>query len=162
MLSAVGLIAEDPIGHNRLIQGNECEFVLSRRAAREVALRSLFQMDVGRTDVEGALSYNLQILPLSEKAVFFARQLVEGTVAHLEDIDETIRRSALRWSVDRMARTDRNILRLAIFELLYHSEAPAKVIVNEAVELAKSYGDDDSGKFVNGILGQVLRSTSAT
>lgn len=131
---------------------------MSRRAAREAALRALFQIDVGRSSPERALEYNLEELQIPTKERSFATDLVMGAVRNLEELDGVIHRFAERWSVDRMARTDRNILRLALYELLYVDEIPPSVSVNEAVELAKAYGDFDSPKFVNGVLGNVVRS----
>lgn len=135
---------------------------MSRRIAREVAVRALFQVDVGRSTVERAVAYNLESFDLSEKDAAFARRLVEGTLTRLEAIDYEIDRAATRWTTERMAKTDRNILRLAVYELAYEADVPASVTVNEAVELAKAYGDADSGKFVNGVLGQVLRGSPST
>ena len=131
---------------------------MSRRTAREVALRALFQVDVGRSSAQRALAYNLASFELSEADAAFARRLVEGTLANLDVIDPIIHKAAIHWSVERMARTDRNILRMAIYEILFEPEVPESVTVNEAVELAKMYGDADSGKFVNGVLGQVVRA----
>lgn len=130
---------------------------MSRRTAREVAVRALFQIDVGRARPERALEYNIDEMALPREYVPFARRLVEGALAHAEEIDGIIQKYATNWSIDRMLRTDRNILRMAIYELLHESDVPGSVTVNEAVELAKLYGDADSGKFVNGILGNVLR-----
>ena len=125
-------------------------------------MRSLFQIDLSRTSAQKALEYNLHSFELSQGEESFARRLVEGALAHRAEIDALIHRSATHWRVERMARTDRNILRMAIYELLYEQDVPASVTVNEAVELAKVYGDTDSGKFVNGVLGQVLRESTAT
>lgn len=104
----------------------------------------------------------MEAFDLSVGAQTFARRLVEGTLAHMDEIDAIIRKTATHWSVERMARTDRNVLRLAVYELLYETDVPASVTVNEAVELAKQYGDEDSGKFVNGVLGQVLRNAPSS
>ena len=131
---------------------------MGRRAAREAALRALFQIDVGRSSAQRALEYNLEEMQIPEKDRPFVTALVKGTVERLEELDGIIQRFAERWSVDRMARTDRNILRLAIYEILYVDDIPPSVSVNEAVELAKEYGDADSPRFVNGILGSVVRS----
>jgi len=130
---------------------------VSRRAAREVAIRALFQVDVGRAKPHRALEYNVQELGLAQEYVPFARRLVEGALAHVEEIDAIIRECATNWSIERMAKTDRNILRMAIYEILYEDDVPGSVSVNEAVELAKLYGDAESSKFVNGILGTVLK-----
>lgn len=122
-----------------------------------MAVRALFQIDVGRAKPERALDYNVREMALPKEYVPFATRLVEGALAHVEEIDAIIQEYAANWSIDRMLRTDRNILRMAIYELLYETDVPGSVTVNEAVELAKIYGDADSGKFVNGILGNVLR-----
>ena len=87
----------------------------------------------------------------------FANNIVDGVIKNLSMIDEKIRLSASHWSVDRMAVVDRNILRMAIFELLYIRDIPAKVTINEAIEIAKRYGVEESGSFVNGILDRVVK-----
>ena len=87
----------------------------------------------------------------------FANILVDGVIKNVSMIDEKIRLSASHWSVDRMAVVDRNILRMAIFELLYIRDIPAKVTINEAIEIAKRYGVEESGSFVNGILDRVVK-----
>lgn len=132
---------------------------MSRRLAREVAVRTLFQIDVGRANADRALAYSLEDYELPERDVAFAKALVQGVLSHQSDLDAVIARAARHWSIDRMANTDRNILRIAVYELLHAEDVPASVAVNEAVELAKTYGDADSGKFVNGILGFVLRES---
>mgnify|MGYP001005609848 FL=1 len=77
---------------------------------------------------------------------------MRGVVGRREEIDQLIERHSLHWRVERMSRVDRNVLRLAVYELLDHEEAPARVILNEAIELAKRYGSEESGAFINGIL----------
>lgn len=113
---------------------------------------------MGRAKPERALEYNVRELALPPDDVPFARRLVEGALAHVAEIDAIIKESATNWSIDRMAKTDRNILRMAIYEILYEKDVPGSVSVNEAVELAKIYGDADSSRFVNGILGNVLKT----
>lgn len=125
-----------------------------------MALRTLFQVDLARSNPKRAFAYSLESFELNESDTEFAWRLVEGTLAHLDEIDEVIRRAAIHWTVERMARTDRNVLRMAVYELRYEKDVPESVTVNEAVELAKTYGDADSGKFVNGVLGHVLREAS--
>jgi N utilization substance protein B len=92
----------------------------------------------------------------AEDGAFF-QELSHGVMTRLEDVDALLLRYSQEWPLARMASTDRNLLRLAVYELLYRSDIPLEVTVNEAVELAKKYGDDDSGKFVNGVLGTVIR-----
>ncbi|MGE5551790.1 MAG: transcription antitermination factor NusB [Bacteroidota bacterium] len=130
---------------------------MSRKRARELAFKILFQADVGRNPWQEVLPRTLAETNLPEKSSEFLGSTVKGTVAHLKEIDAIITKYAVDWRLDRMANTDRNILRLAVHELLYMPEIPASVTASEAVELAKRYGDDESGRFVNGILGNVVR-----
>lgn len=125
-------------------------------------MRALYQIDVGRAKPERALEYNIHELALPQEYVPFAKRIVEGVLAHVDEIDTMIQENAANWSLERMARTDRNILRMAIYEILYEPDVPGSVSVNEAVELAKMYGDADSSRFVNGILGNILRRSVST
>lgn len=132
-----------------------------RRSARELALRLLFEVDVGKAPVEQVLEMSLEPERYDAPTIAFARKLLEGTVAHCHELDELIGQYAKEWSLDRMANVDRNILRLATYEVLYEPDIPASVSVDEAVELAKKYSTAESGKFVNGILGNILRHLDA-
>lgn len=131
---------------------------LSRRNARETALKILFQIDVGKMGVEEALAAGREVFELAESSSDFTEGLVWGAFNHLQELDGLIEEFSIDWPMARMASIDRNILRLAVYEILYVGDIPASVSVNEAVELAKRYGNADSGKFVNGILGNVVRS----
>ncbi len=131
---------------------------MSRRVARELAFSVLFQVDVGKNRWQEALPRTLEENPLPEASRNFFESLVKGTVNHLAAIDAEIVKYAQDWKLDRMANTDRNILRIAIYELKFTTDIPVSVTVNEAVELAKRYGDPESGKFVNGLLGNVARN----
>ena len=133
---------------------------MSRRAAREEAFKIIFQIDLGKNPWEEVLLRNLKDSDLSETGQLFVEQLVEGTMTHLAEIDAEITKYAQDWKLDRMLSTDRNILRMALYELKFLNEIPVGATVNEAVELAKIYGDDESAKFINGILGNVIRSSS--
>lgn len=117
----------------------------------------MFQVEVGHGNVQEAIRYNATELGLEEDARDFATSLCLGTLEHKEEIDRVIEEYAVDWRIERMPYVDRNILRIAVYELLYGAGTPASVAVNEAVELAKVYGDRDSGRFINGILGNVLR-----
>lgn len=130
---------------------------MSRKRAREVAFKILFQADVGRNPWQDVLPRTLAEISLPEKSREFLNQAVRGTIAHLKEIDSLITKYAVDWRLERMANTDRNILRLAVHELLYMPDVPAGVTASEAVELAKRYGDEESGRFVNGILGNIVR-----
>ena len=127
-----------------------------RRRAREAALQVLFQIDVGRLSLEDALA-SVAAPDWSADDWALLGTLATGTRAHLAQIDAMIARVAEHWTIERMAAVDRNILRMAIFEL-EHTATPVRVIINEAVELAKQYSTEDSGRFVNGLLGQLVRS----
>jgi N utilization substance protein B len=131
---------------------------MSRRLTREMAFKIIFQIDMGRNPWKEVLSRTINEANLSEKSGEFLELLVKGTIQYLKEIDTEIIRYAEGWKLDRMASTDRNILRMALFEIRYLKDIPPGVTVNEAVELAKKYGDDDSGKFVNGILGNIIRN----
>ncbi|MCL4516376.1 MAG: transcription antitermination factor NusB [Firmicutes bacterium] len=131
---------------------------MSRRNARETALKILFQIDVGKMGVEEALAAGREVFELAESSSDFTEGLVWGAFNHLQELDGLIEEFSIDWPMARMASIDRNILRLAVYEILYVGDIPASVSVNEAVELAKRYGNADSGKFVNGILGNVVRS----
>ncbi|MDI6870027.1 MAG: transcription antitermination factor NusB [Bacillota bacterium] len=133
---------------------------MSRRLARETALKILFQVDVGRVPVEEAVANTLTSVGGETEVPEFAIQLARGTAERLAEIDRLLGVFAVDWPVERMANIDRNILRLAVYELLLVPDVPASVTVNEAVELAKRYGDANSAKFVNGILGNLVRHLS--
>jgi len=129
-----------------------------RRAARELALRALFQVDLAGLDPEQAVTSALAEGNLADEASEFARELVMGAVKKQKHVDLVIAKYARGWTLDRMANIDRNILRLAIFEILYLPDIPPSVTVDEAVEMAKKYSTAESGRFVNGILGNLVRN----
>ncbi len=125
-----------------------------RTKSREYALQMLYQVDIRHALPEQIVGefWQEQEYESPEEVKVFANQLVRGTTEHLEEIDPMIAKHAENWNLKRMAVIDRNILRLGVFELLHMNEAPPKVCINEAIELAKRFGDAKSGKFVNGIL----------
>ena len=126
-----------------------------RRKAREHALQLLFQQDFSQERTISSETCRLPH-PVAQPVKDFADRLVRGVTEHLSEIDSLIRKHAEHWSLERMALVDRNILRLAIFELLYIADIPAKVTINEAIEIAKRYGDESSSAFINGILDRIL------
>ncbi len=130
---------------------------MSRRQARHVALKVLFQVDLVGADPEQALAEQLEETPLPPEGAQFARDLVTGTLAGLRQVDELIQRYARDWRLERLAAVDRNILRLSIYQILHRPDVPVSAVINEAVELAKTYGEAESSRFVNGILGQLAR-----
>jgi transcription antitermination protein NusB len=127
----------------------------SRRKAREAAVQVLYQIDLTGEDPERALELYFEHLTATEDAREFAGELVRGCVVHRDVIDAKIRDVSRHWRLERMARVDRNILRLSTFELLFLPDVPRKVTLNEAVELAKRFGDEDSPAFVNGVLDRI-------
>ena len=128
-----------------------------RRASREVALRALYQIDIGKMSPEAALEFAAAEGRYSEETRRFARELALGTMEHLAEIDARIEQYARGWTLARMAHVDRNVLRLAVFEIMYLPDVPSSVAVDEAVDLAKKYSTAESGRFVNGILGNLVR-----
>ncbi|MBP2640855.1 MAG: NusB antitermination factor [Firmicutes bacterium] len=132
---------------------------MSRRKAREMALQTLFQLDFNQIEPDVALeSVFAENASLPENAKEYTILLVKGTRDHLSEIDGIISESAIDWKLQRMPGVDRNITRMAIFEMRFGKEEIApNVIINEAVELAKSFGSAESGRFINGILGSLVR-----
>jgi N utilization substance protein B len=158
-----------------------------RRTAREMAVQMLYQSDLGGSplpqifhafDLSPYLADEAEGKPLAPRtaeqdraehmrrkkriddAFAFAQTLVEGTLEHREEIDRLIRGQADHWRLERMPAVDRNILRLAVYEMLHHPETPKLVVVDEAIELAKKYGSEQSGRFVNGLLDGLLKQHS--
>lgn len=125
----------------------------TRREARVVALQTLFEVDSVNHPAPLVLAQRLAEKPLSEEGGAFARQLVTGVLEHLQGLDKIITEIAPDWPMSQMAIIDRNILRIAIYEITIDGETPIKVAINEAVELAKLFGSDSSRRFVNGVLG---------
>jgi transcription antitermination protein NusB len=118
----------------------------------------LFQWDVTHDDIEQVIATFFQNQPEEVPAIVnFARQLVSGTVAHVEQIDELIRRHAENWRLDRMAIVDRNILRVSVQEFLYDRETPKTVVINEAIEIARRFSAQESPQFINGILDSIKK-----
>ena len=127
----------------------------ARRRARAIALQALYEVDSVGHDVEGTLNHLLANVELLEENAAFVREIVNGVIQNREEIDENIKNFAPAWPVEQIPVIDRNILRLAIFEILLDNKVPVKVAINEAVELAKTFGSDNSARFVNGVLGSV-------
>ncbi len=143
--------------------------------AREMAVQMLYQTDLagssaadvvvafdlddflGERFEEAARSVNPEVRAEAREALPHARQLVEGALGHLAEIDELIRGQAENWRLERMPAVDRNILRLAVYEMLYEIDVPKLVVVDEAVELAKLFGSEQSGRFVNGLLDGLMK-----
>lgn len=128
---------------------------MKRRTAREKALQALFQIDISKVEANEAIDHVLEDQPNDQ----YLTNLVEGVVQHQEEIDGMIKEHLEKWTIERLAHVDRSILRLAVFELVYcKEEVPANVALDEAIEIAKIYGDDQSSKFINGVLSKVKQS----
>lgn len=126
-----------------------------RTKARECALQILYQIDITKDSSDNLLSAFWEDKKTESEVRDFATALVKGTVENMQKIDDIITKYASNWKLKRMAVVDRNVLRLSAYELLYREDIPPKVSINEAVDLAKKYGDIDSGKFVNGVLDRI-------
>ncbi|MFH1791298.1 MAG: transcription antitermination factor NusB [Candidatus Omnitrophota bacterium] len=132
-----------------------------RTRARECALQILYQVDIGGIDCKDEClgTYWKWYQEDAEAAVKeFAEELVDGVLANLKEIDRVVGAYAENWKMDRMAIVDRNILRIATFELMHKDDIPPKVSINEAIDIAKKFGDPESGKFVNGILDKISKA----
>lgn len=128
-----------------------------RRRARELALQVLYQVDLVGTDLERAWQDALEREEPEPAVSEYAQQLVRGVSTHRAELDQEIARRARDWALERLAAVDRNVLRIGLYELSYVPEVPASVVANEAVELAKTFSTAESGRFVNGILGSVIK-----
>jgi transcription antitermination protein NusB len=129
---------------------------MNRRKAREYALQMLFQQEFAGDST--GMEFTEDHRPgkkTDEDLNKFARDLVSGTLQHLEEIDRVVQEAAENWKMDRMAAVDRNILRCAVYEILFRSEIPAAVTINEALEIAKKYSSLESSSFINGLLDKI-------
>ncbi|GGK19066.1 transcription antitermination factor NusB [Caldalkalibacillus thermarum TA2.A1] len=126
---------------------------MKRREARKIAVQTLYQVDIAKTDWRQALNNIVG----DRHTDPFLEQLVSGAVEHLAEIDRRIEQAVSHWSLDRLSRVDHAILRLAVYELHYMQETPPAVVINEAVELGKAFGTEKNGKFINGVLGKVVK-----
>ena len=134
----------------------------SRHLSRSIAMQSLYEWDFKGRDpkiLEEIVRHNTKEFAPGMDSVSFIQRLVEGVIARLPEIDTIIEKAAPQWALDQIAPVDRAVLRLGIYELLFgnQDEVPPKVAINEAIELAKTFGGDASGKFVNGVLGTIYR-----
>jgi N utilization substance protein B len=125
---------------------------MKRRTAREKALQALFQIDVSNTDPAFAIEHVLE----GKEGDEYLNRIVFGVIEHKEEIDQLIIENLEKWTMDRLATVDRNLLRIAAYELKYaKNEVPENVVLDEAIEIAKIFGDDQSSRFINGVLSKV-------
>ena len=132
-----------------------------RRKGRIVALQSLFAADIRRTQMDSSLDWLAEEDQLPVRAINYAHELLQGVSNHCPALDDIIGHYAPAWPVSQLSPVDRNILRIALFELLHSPNTPHKTAINEAVELAKVFGSESSGRFVNGVLGSVMAELEA-
>jgi transcription antitermination protein NusB len=126
-----------------------------RHQARELALKVLFQLEGSDDDVEEVLRYHAAEGAASPDVAVFAGQLVRGVIENREKLDQILSEASEHWKLDQMAKVDRIILRIAVYEIAIDRHVPTKAAINESIELAKTFSGDEAGRFVNGILGRV-------
>lgn len=136
----------------------------NRHLGRMIVMQSLYQWDFRGQDVkelESALRHNLAEFAADFDDKPFVENLTNGVLEHQREIDSTITKYAPQWPLEQITLVDRNVLRIGIYELKFNTDIPAKVAINEAIELAKTFGGESSGKFVNGVLGAIFRDMTA-
>jgi transcription antitermination protein NusB len=131
-----------------------------RHQARELALKVLFQLEGSEDDPEQVLLYHASEGAASEDITVFARQLVQGVLAHREKLDAILSETSEHWKLDQMAKVDRIILRIAVYEIAIDRKVPTKAAINESIELAKTFSGEEAGRFVNGVLGRVAATAT--
>lgn len=144
---------------------------MRRRLARELALQCLYQIEMNDVSAEAAIDHVLEEARTEDEAKLtqekdqisaqYVTELVEGTASRKSDIDVLLSDYLKGWQMDRLSKVDRQILRLAAYEMIYRDDVPPKVVVNEAIEMAKHFGTEESGKFVNGVLGKMIKDVEA-
>ena len=130
-----------------------------RRAARELALKFLYQSEFNPDDGEAQMEQFCERADIHHEITEFMKVLVDKVFSQSEEVDIQLKKFSDHWALDRMSMIDRNILRLGISELLFGASTPPKVVINEAVEIAKKFGSEDSPDFINGILDKVFKET---
>ena len=136
----------------------------NRHLGRIIALQTLYEQDFRRASADAnfelatVLARNISRYETMVDDKAFIERLVEGVTKYEKELDEALQPIAPEWPIDQIARMDRVILRIGLYELLHHKDVPAKVVINEAVELAKAFGSENSSKFINGVLGTALRN----
>jgi N utilization substance protein B len=131
---------------------------VKRTKARERAVQALYQIDVAASDLDEALErFWKSFEPVEREVREQAEEYVRGVARHRRTIDDAIEGVSSNWRLDRMAKVDRNVLRLAVFELQHRPDVPVKVVLNEAIEMGKKYGSESSGAFINGVLDRIAQ-----
>jgi transcription antitermination protein NusB len=146
----------------RVDDSHRSQVIRERRKARQAALQALYEIDIAGHKPGMVLDARQTEVQLDAEGLKFLRWLISGVIENWDDLNQLIGRYAPEWPVDQLATIDRNILRLSLFELVSpDSDAPHKVVINEAVELAKNFGSDSSPRFINGVLGTAMNEMSS-
>jgi len=133
-----------------------------RRRAREAALKVLYQMDIGDSDADEALAAYWQCFDLEAEGDEYATELVSGVTEHRDEVDRAISKASTRWRLERMAVVDRNVLRIGAYELIHRTDVPTGVVLDEAIELGKRFGGEDSSGFINGVLDRLAQTSRSS
>ncbi len=134
----------------------------TRRRAREIAVQVLYQMEANPLDPQEALELFWRTASASGQVKEFAARIVEGVQQHRKEIDTLIKKHSEHWRLERIDRVDKNILRMGAFELLFCDDIPRKVALNEAIDIGKKFGTEESGAFINGILDKIQKTEAKT
>ena len=129
--------------------------MINRRKARELAIQALFYIDVSQNDSKEAVELFCENFVTSKKDLSFFFRLVNGVVKAMPEIDSVVERFSRNWKISRMSIVDRNIIRIAVYEMLFCNDIPSKVSINEAIDIGKKFGTKESGAFINGILDSI-------
>jgi transcription antitermination factor NusB len=129
-----------------------------RRRSRELAIKVLFHLEFSKDDPALAFDLICNNFGAAEEIKAFSKELVEGVCAHIKELDELLSKASQHWRLERIAKVDRTILRMALYELLYRDDIPPKVTINEAVDLGKKLSSEESGAFINGILDKIYHT----
>ncbi|MFA6281783.1 MAG: transcription antitermination factor NusB [Candidatus Omnitrophota bacterium] len=131
-----------------------------RSKAREVVVHLLYQIEMSKADYKEAFKNYLESYPQKQEVIDFSMMLIDGVMMNMPALDSLIKKYVKNWEIERMAVIDRNVLRMAAYEIIFLDEIPPKVSINEAIELAKRFGDVDSPRFVNGVLDKIYKMES--
>ena len=135
------------------------EFAATRREGRILCFQSLYSYEVDKTSLDELLKFKWLEEPVSDQSIAYAKKIITGTINNLDKIDDLIKEKLINWNFDRISLVDKSILRFSVYSMLFAADpVPAKVIINEAVEIVKKFGADDSYKFINGILDAIKKT----
>lgn len=144
---------------NRISVGNK-DIMGLRRKARILAFQTIYSWDMNGSSIEDLLDFNWKKEEINNDVANFARLLASGVVENIDEIDRVIKKNIRNWEFERLAKVDLAILRTSVFEILFQEDVPAGVTINEAIEIAKSFGSDESYKFINGVLDNIRRTVN--